>query len=288
MALVNVLGILASGFIVACNLLDWAKSRSLTTCDLILVVFGISSISFECTQLGNIYISELSQGIYDVDAMNPFIYLFLLCTCLTSCWVTACLCVFYCVKIVDINHRLFYWIKLRISKNMPWVLLVIIIGSLTFSVAIDLDLYGESYWNSSANLTANATLISGEMTLKLSYILANVFGFCLPLLLEIASIILILTSLYRHARRMKENASAFSQPRLDAHVGAAKMVGSLLLIFASFLVAECVALTLGKDWANFVLGTFVTFFIPAQTIILIQRTNKLKHKLWKVLTSWRQ
>ncbi|XP_069068714.1 taste receptor type 2 member 9-like [Pleurodeles waltl] len=239
--IMGTIGVLTGAFIVAVNLLDWAKYRQLKK----------------------------------------------LWACTSNFWFTACLCAFYCVKIVDFNHRVFFWLKLRISKLVPWMLL----GSLMWSLALILP----GHWSSSAvnstrsNITTLPTSMSVEENLKEPYVLVGtILCFCIPLMLGIASITLILTSLFRHTRRMKENASSCSKPRLSAHFGAARMMGCLLLIDVLYLVAECVSLFASLPLVKFVFAILVVSSAPAQSITVILGNCKLRQALRKLLPPWRK
>ncbi|XP_078521564.1 taste receptor type 2 member 16-like [Lissotriton helveticus] len=156
----SVIAIIASVFILAFYLLEKAKGKRLNTCDIILVALGISFICFQCTLLGHCY-------AYEMKAVVPGILLQVTVwsgSC--SSWLIACLSVFYCVKIVDFNNHLFFWLKQRISKLVPWLILGTVIGSLVLSIPLNFVSDKEYPQNSTANLKANATLQSEIMTWK--------------------------------------------------------------------------------------------------------------------------
>ncbi|XP_078509285.1 taste receptor type 2 member 9-like [Lissotriton helveticus] len=286
---VSLIGILASAFIVALNLLDWAKGRRLTTCDLILVALGIACTCSQCTFVGNAYLYVLCRASYDFENISTALLSLHLYIGSTSVWLTACLCVFYCVKIVDFNHWLCSWLKLRISKMVPWLLL----GSFVEPPLLNMLLYWSSYKVSSkyptANSTANATVPGSEMRWTLwNDVGTMLLGLCLPLLVCMASITLILTSLYSHIRRMKENTSGFSRTHLEPHFGAARLVGSLLLVYIFLTLAE-LAYTIPPSYQLEIAAKIIfASSAPAQSIILIQGNAKLKKVLLMILSPSRK
>ncbi|KAJ1125812.1 hypothetical protein NDU88_004230 [Pleurodeles waltl] len=203
----------------------------------------------------------------------------------SSVWLTACLCVFYCVKIVDFNHPLFIWLKLRISKVVLWLQLWSVVEPLVLSFPVYWDSHSNLNDNSTVDRKFNSTVPAEKGKLLKSYLdVAETLGFCIPLLLGVLSIAPIFPSLYRHTRRMKENALGFSEPRLGAHIGAARILGSLLLIYLVIILTIFLAALLKSELSLMVSEICIALITPAESIILILGNTKLKHALWKALS----
>ncbi|XP_078521561.1 taste receptor type 2 member 40-like [Lissotriton helveticus] len=205
------------------------------------------------------------------------------------CWFTACLCIFYCVKIVDFSHPLFIRLKMRISKLVPWMLLGSVVGSIALSIASYLSSYEKSLENSIDNLTSNVITNNNTLNMSYSYLYA-VFALdiCLPLVCDIASMTLILISLCRHTQRMRNNAPGFSQPQLQAHYRAAKIMVFLLLNSISLLISQILIMCTTNVLMSSVCFVIIFAFLTAQPIVLILGNPKLRKALWKFLTPWRQ
>ncbi|XP_069057765.1 taste receptor type 2 member 9-like [Pleurodeles waltl] len=286
---VSVIGILASAFIVTLNLLDWGKGRRLNTCDLILVTLGISCTCFQCTVVGKSYFYVLCRASLNFDNIYTALFTLHVYTGRTSLWLTASLCVFYCMKIVDLNHWLYIWLKLRISKLVPWLLL----GSFVVSPLLNMPLYWSAckvfFEHTTPNLTANAAVPGFEMRWTLWHDLAiMLLDLCLPLLVCMACISLILTSLYRHTRRMKDSPSGFSKAHLEAHFRVARVVGSLLLVYIFLTLAE-LAYTIPYSYqVSLVAQIIISSSAPAQSIILILGNAKLKKVMLRILSPRRK
>ncbi|XP_078521560.1 taste receptor type 2 member 9-like [Lissotriton helveticus] len=282
----EVVGILTSVFTVAFNLLDWAKVRMLSTCDLILVAQGFASACYQCTTDGQSYISSTWPGVHGMNVSLVLAQL-QIWSGTSGSWFTACLYVFYCVKIVDFNHHIFVWLKLRISKVVPFLLLGFLAGTLALSITSYLGSNEEYLNNGTTNHTDKGTITNSAVNLKYSYLYAAI-GVFLPLVIGIVSMTFILTSLYRHTKRMKENASGFSQPQLNCHYGAARMLGSLLFINILFFISDVFPLSTQDPFLRLIFAVSNNAFVTAQSITLILGNTKLRQGLWKMLTSWRK
>ncbi|XP_069476340.1 taste receptor type 2 member 7-like [Ambystoma mexicanum] len=285
----NAIGILASSCTVTLNLVEWARERRLNTCDQILVALGISCTCYQTVRLAQLYHCFPWSDAPGMDYEAPILVQLRIWTESSSFWITACLCVFYCVKIVDFSHHIVFWVKLKITKVVPWILLGSVVGSFILSMPEFCILYGGSSQNTASNLTANSSLPGSELlSQRLYFYVSGFLGIILPLLFGIISVTLILMSLRQHTKKMKNNAAAISRPRLEAHFRAARMVGSLLLVFVFYLVAKMVILNNPEHSFSFFSRIVVVSTTPAQSIILILGNTKLKNRLTAVLCPWRQ
>ncbi|XP_078509272.1 taste receptor type 2 member 9-like [Lissotriton helveticus] len=283
------IAILTCVFIVALILLDWARGRSLNTRDLILIALGISGACFQCTLIVDLCLSKLLVDVGDLGHSYAVLLQLQMWTGSSSAWLTACLCIFYCVKIVDCNHRLFIWLKLRISTVVLWLQLWSVLEPLVLSVPIYWDSYRSFNDHSTMGLKSNSTVSSAKVKFQISYMsVAEPLGFCIPLLLGVVSITPILPSLYRHTRRMKENASGFSQPRLGAHISAARMLVALLLIYLVVILTSVLHALVSSELSIIVSDVSIAWITPAESTILILGNTRLKQVLWKVLLPCKQ
>nr|XP_025044388.1 taste receptor type 2 member 9-like [Pelodiscus sinensis] len=107
-------GVVANGFIVGLNCIDWAKSRTLTFYDMIITIWPSPDFAYN-------YVCDMDEIIMMMLVIWMFINHVSLC-------FANCLSVFYCVKIATFNQSFINWLKLKLSKLVPWLLL----GSLLY------------------------------------------------------------------------------------------------------------------------------------------------------------
>ncbi|XP_029460794.1 taste receptor type 2 member 40-like [Rhinatrema bivittatum] len=286
------LGILTNSLTVAINIQDWIKDRSLNACDKILLTIGLFNIAFQCTMVSNDMCMLFWMQFFLLDHVYLTFIVLMMFMIYNSFWLAASLCIFYCVKIITFHNPVLAWLKLRISKIVPWLLVGSVIGTFLLSVPAVWDTYKDYTLNISANAIDNSTSKSYKLRQSFSYNLSSLFlGCCVPFFLVLLSIIFILMSLCRHARRMENNAGGFNKPRLEAHIGAAKTVIYLLLHYSIFCLAEIMLLfdifQRASLWSVFCL-VLVYAFAPIQSVILILGNSSLKQAVRRILCPVKQ
>ncbi|KAG9468285.1 hypothetical protein GDO78_023098 [Eleutherodactylus coqui] len=109
-------GILVNAFIVATSFQKWKTLKTLQTCDKILSCLAIS----RCVLLFNAMLLELLliyfYQLFQNPVLGPAMMVGTMLMNNTNLWLTTILCVFICVKITNFNHKLFIFLKTRISS----------------------------------------------------------------------------------------------------------------------------------------------------------------------------
>ncbi|MEE6524677.1 hypothetical protein FKM82_024265 [Ascaphus truei] len=153
-----ILGITLNSFIVATSCVEWMTFKRLHTSDKILVCLGVSRFCFQCGimfhNIFRIYLPELYLQMY-------FYAIFLVVRMFvnfSSLWFATVLCVYYCVKITNYKHSLFIYVKVRINKIVPWLLLASMLTSLASSLPFGLYILTLNVNNSTNNLLKNSSV----------------------------------------------------------------------------------------------------------------------------------
>lgn len=273
-----VLGVLLNIYIIGVNAADRRRGRPLSLCDKILVLMAANNICLQsdmniCTFLFVIFPEMLQyHKVYSV------ISVFLIFQFYFSFWITATLCVFYCLRIVNFKLSFFIYLKTNITDVVTRFLVGSAVGSFAISLAsiweINLKLVAvtgnvtsgsfivgtninlsavtgnvtSSPWivdtnvdlaAITGNITSSPQMIDATIQLSKTYkFLTITFGCCLPFALAVLSILLTLTSLLVHYHNMKYNPSGFSVPRLDAHMRAARIMVYLIVFYSIFYLSE--------------------------------------------------
>ncbi|NWY91420.1 T2R40 protein, partial [Loxia curvirostra] len=155
----------------------------------------------------------------------------------SSLWFGAWLSVFYCIKVASFTQSFFIWLKLRIARLVPWMLLTSWLCSFTAAIPFAWNVYGvyknitapSSMTNSSARRTTR------NDNLGLLILLCNA-GIVLPLILSVVPSVLLIWSLWMHTRRMQNHASGFRDPSLEAHTKAIKSVCSFFIFYITYFI----------------------------------------------------
>ncbi|NXR97295.1 T2R40 protein, partial [Oxylabes madagascariensis] len=223
--------------ILAASTLSCIRSKTWSPYDLIMI--SLSSSRFI---LFSWIILDLLMSIFcecsDYEENNSLVanILYMLLNC-SSIWFSAWLSVFYCVKVTSFTQSVFVWLKQRIARLVPWMLLTSWLCSITAAIPFAWDVYrvhnNFTAPSSMTNSSAMRTTRKNSLTLVISLCNANL---AFPLIVSIVSSVLLIQSLWIHTRRMQNNASGFRDPSLEAHISAIKSVGSFLILYIIYLV----------------------------------------------------
>ncbi|MEE6523791.1 hypothetical protein FKM82_022835, partial [Ascaphus truei] len=267
--------------IMAVSYRNWRKDISLNQCDLILLSMGLNNLALLCIMNTELFLHMLWSHLRfyrEIYLALVFLEKFII---FLSFWLTAWLCVYYCIKISNFMHRLFFRVKLWVSSVLQKLLLMSAVGSFIISVpSLWICRQIDPQENSTYSLTANCSAVSETPALFISNIvIVAVLGCCLPFLLSFIAIGLTLTSLWGHIWRMKQKTSDFSIPRLQVHSRAARNMILLVVLSMAVCITEVCFLSFPDDPENILLTIcwYVTLSYPAaQAFLLIQGNTKLR------------
>ncbi|XP_018423973.1 PREDICTED: taste receptor type 2 member 9-like [Nanorana parkeri] len=246
-------GIAINTFIVAVEFMKWKALRSLDTCNKILMSLGIA----RCCLLYN---TILYYSIY-------LFYPWLLSNIITSSvflvqtvflyninlWITGVLSVFYCVKITSYNHKVFIFMKTRISRLVP----LFLVASLLLSIALSLPFGWYALFMDTENLSNSS---SSAMDIREDFQFQNLMFFLgsfTPFLILCGAVYLLIRSLRRHTRHMKRNGTSFQNLNLEAHFTAVKSMALLLFFHVMYYISPMV----GVDHSDKLCFSNLTFCI---------------------------
>ncbi|XP_060047907.1 taste receptor type 2 member 1 [Erinaceus europaeus] len=123
-------GISANGFIVVVNGIGLIRQKKMIPLNLLLSCLAISRIFLQLIMLTfTLTVLSLVQIPVTAEAFAIFMFVYE-----SGIWFATLLGVFYCVKIATIVHPLFFWLKMRISKMVPWLILGILLYTFGTSV----------------------------------------------------------------------------------------------------------------------------------------------------------
>uniref|UniRef100_A0A8C3IAN3 Taste receptor type 2 n=1 Tax=Chrysemys picta bellii TaxID=8478 RepID=A0A8C3IAN3_CHRPI len=288
-------GVVVNGYIVAVNCIDWAKSRTLTSYDKIITSLALSRFCLQFFMTDYSLFKLYSHLFVRFQTAQLYIAIWLFINQMSLCFAS-CLSVFYCVKIATFNQSLFSWLKLKISKLVPWLLLGSVLYCLVTTVAFTLFSYSYclSSHNSTDRLSTNSTMSDKIKNLMELTFLIHSVGSIFPLIVFIVSSVLLIISLWRHIRKMNLNSDLnpnFRNPSTDAHVRALKSVVSFFIVYNIYYVASTFSIGnisyLNAEWKMRVFLFISAAYPSVHSIILILGNPKLKLASGKILHSIR-
>ncbi|NXQ32199.1 T2R40 protein, partial [Alaudala cheleensis] len=159
-----------------------------------------------------------------------------------SLWCGGWLSLFYCIKVASFTQSLFIWLKQRIARLVPWMLLTSWLCSIIAAISFAWDVYSVHNFTAPSSMRNSSALrITREDSLGVLLFLSNA-SICLPLILSVVSSVLLIWSLWMHTRQMQNNASGFRDPSLEAHISAIKSVCSFLMLYIIYFILVLVIL----------------------------------------------
>ncbi|XP_008247641.3 taste receptor type 2 member 7 [Oryctolagus cuniculus] len=285
------LGILGNTFIGLVNSMDWVKSRKIASIDLILTSLAISRFWLLCVILLDCFILVLYPDVYATGKEMRIIDFFWTLTNHLNVWFAACLSIFYFLKIANFFHPLFLWMKWRIDRMIPGILLGCVALSVFISLPVTENLNDDFRRCVKTKKKTNITLRcrvqkAGYASTKIYLNLLTL----LPFSASLISFLLLILSLWRHTRKMQLNSTGCRDPSTEAHMGAMKAVISFLFLFVAYYLAFLIATSsyfLPETELAVIWGELIALIYPSShSFILILGNKKLRQAsgrlLWKV------
>ncbi|NXX68585.1 T2R40 protein, partial [Spizella passerina] len=238
--------------------------------NMIMISLTSSKIILQCWIILDLFLTIFCEPSNFEENIFGFIktgYMFLN---YSSLWFGAWLSVFYCIKVASFTQSFFIWLKLRIARLVPWMLLTSWLCSFTTAAPFAWDVYSVH-----ANITAPSSMTNSSAwtsTRKDSsglIILLYNAGVAMPLILSVVSSVLLIQSLWIHTKQMQNNASGFRDPSLEAHMKAIKSVCSLLIFYVTYFIAFTFLLH----------NLFIRFSAPKSICIAVMAACPTAHTL---------
>ncbi|NWZ38428.1 T2R40 protein, partial [Brachypodius atriceps] len=272
--------------ILAASSLSCIRSKTWPPYDMIVLSLSSSKIVLQCWIILDLFLTIFCEPSYLEENVFGVIKTVYLVLNYSSIWFGACLSVFYCIKVASFTQTFFIWMKQRIARLVPWMLLTSWLCSVTGTIPFAWHVYrvhnNFSSLPSMANSSARRT--TRKDSLHILILLSNA-GIGMPVILSVVSSVLLILSLWVHTRRMQNNASGFRDPSFEAHISAIKSVCSLLIFYITYFVAF--TFLLYNLFLNFSIAKSICIAILAacptgHTMVLIWSNPKFRELLARI------
>ncbi|KAM6448159.1 LOW QUALITY PROTEIN: taste receptor type 2 member 40-like [Liasis olivaceus] len=275
----STLGMTASAFIVAVGSIKWVKGKGWPTCEVILMCLSMSRILLQGTILHSMFFPKL----YQWNVLRVHSVLLVLAFGL---WFAACLSAFYCAKIATFTQRYFLLLKLRITERVPMLLLGLALVSLISCLPFIWMDYSIQLCNSTGSHLKKVTIENpmGRIS-HLKVFLVYLTWAVIPLLLFLASSTLLIASLWRHTKQMRQSSTGFKDTRTEAH--AIKSLISFLILYICSFVADMLpgipSCRTSSKWKENICLLLIAVCPSVHSILLILFNLRLKRALQSIL-----
>ncbi|KAM7027992.1 taste receptor type 2 member 2-like [Passerculus sandwichensis] len=279
-------GMWVNAFIVCVLCIAWVKKKTLNSNEKILLLLGFSRFWYLCFSWIYVFVLEIFPYyllVHPIFQLLQGSYSFFNCS---NLWVSACLCGFYCIKIANFRNRFFSYLKVKIDRMVPWLLL----GSVMFSLIIGIFVYNtiDKTVCKNLNFTSPETLwkaaIGREEHLFPLYFLMG-FLYTTFFMVVIFSAIFLLFSLWRHKCKMQTNS--MNSLSMDAHIKAMKSILSFFIMYTinfMFVILTLVHSMAYQSYVLFLAYSIQYAFPGVHSLILILSNPKLEKPLLRLLS----
>ncbi|XP_037987958.1 taste receptor type 2 member 7-like [Motacilla alba alba] len=277
-------GMWINAFIVGVLCIGWVKKKTLNSNEKILLLLGCSRFWYLCITWVYKFLSFIYPNYLYVPTILQLAIFFQAFFNHCNLWFSACLCGFYCIKIANFRNRSFIYLKVKIDRMVPWLLL----GSGILALAVGIigyDVADKPHCNSNSTGQGNF----GSANIKMdkhffpSFFLAG-FEYAASFMAVIFSAVFLLFSLWRHKHKMQTNS--MKDLSMEAHIRAMKSILSFLVMYSiNFvcLVLNMVYVTKKANHMTFLILLFQYIFPGLHSLILVFSNPKLEKTLLKIL-----
>ncbi|NXJ84541.1 TA2R9 protein, partial [Trogon melanurus] len=275
-----------NAFIVSVLCIAWVKKRTFNSVEKILLFLGCCRFCFLGFTWVYIVISTTCSWCFLIHPIPQLLSAIQSFFASSNLMVSACLCGFYCIKIANFRHTFFTYMKIKIDRIVPWLMLGSVFSSLVFSfLAYSITEKAISNcFNSTTEQDSWKPSVRMDEQLLVMFVTFG-FVFSTAFTVVIFSALLLLFSLWRHKSNMQTNSvKNFS---VDVHIKAMKSILFFLFIYSvdfTCLVLNMINTTKKPDHVTFVILVFQYIFPTVHSLSLILSNPKLEKKLLKTLS----
>ncbi|NXF20570.1 T2R13 protein, partial [Rhodinocichla rosea] len=279
-------GMWINAFLVCVLCIAWVKKKTPNSNEKILLLLGCSRFWYLCFSWVYCSLSITYPSYLFVQPTFQLIVFFQAFFNCSNLWFSACLCVFYCIKIANFRNSFFIYVKVKTDRIVPWLLLASLLSALAVGiVAYDIAVTELSI-NRNSTGQGNFSNVSGKMDeifFQIYFIYG--FGFVTSFTAVISSALLLLFSLWRHKCKMQKNS--MNSLSMDAHIKAMKSILSFFIMYSInfiFLILSLIPSTKEEKYVALLSLVFLYAFPGVHSLILIFSNPKLEKTLIRFLS----
>ncbi|XP_040858392.1 taste receptor type 2 member 16 [Ochotona curzoniae] len=229
--------IIQSSLIVAVLGREWVQVKRLSPVDMILTSLGFCRFNLQWLSMlcDFLMYAKPKHTHWNLTTIWEFINIL-------TFWLTSLLAVYYCVKVSSFTHHVFLWLRWRILRLVPWLLLGSLVISCVTIIPSAIRTHIRFRLITLQHLPSNSTLIERLHGFERLFDRPHkLIALCVPFLLFLTSIILLMASLAQHREQMQHHDTGQGNSSMKAHGAALKSLSIFLVFFTSYFLALLVS-----------------------------------------------
>ncbi|KAM4787476.1 taste receptor type 2 member 2-like [Cyanocitta cristata] len=280
-------GMWINAFLVCVLCIAWVKKKTLNSNEKILLLLGCSRFCSLCFSWVYFFLSIIYPNYLYVQPTQQLLVSFRSFFNYSDfLWVSACLCGFYCIKIANFRNRFFIYLKVKVDRIVPWLLL----ASEIFSLVIGILVYNiiDKAVCKNFNFTRQGRFWKAAIRIEEHFYPIHFltgFAFSTSFMAVISSAVFLLFSLWRHKCKMQTNSMNILS--VDAHIKAMKSILSFFIMYSinfMSLILTLIYSTKYQEHVMFLLYLIQHAFPGVHSLILIFSNPKLEKTLLRILS----
>ncbi|XP_040211643.1 taste receptor type 2 member 39-like [Rana temporaria] len=280
LALEAIVGLCCNAFIIFSLTFSGFKGTNIAPCNYILIALNVSTMFYTISISLNLLISMLWSS-FNTSHISSVLKYLNLSSITSSSWLAAILCFFYFIKILQFQSKFLSWMKMKIDRMIPLMILFVEIVSL-FESFMASYIYSQDLPKNSTIAATEVTSDNQKQRLKFMNVVLTMTS--PPFLIAILTTAASAVSLKLHSCHMKANTGHTNG---KDYQGAVQTMACLLVFYA---LTGLAIIVFGRDlfadqtWGYWVCVMTLFSFSMIQSGLLINGNPKLKEAWRKMFT----
>ncbi|XP_073490759.1 taste receptor type 2 member 9-like [Aquarana catesbeiana] len=276
MALEAFIGLCSNAFIIFSLTFSGFEGTNIAPCNYILIALNVSTMCYTISISVNLLLDTFWLSFN--TSLIPSVLNYLTLSSITSSfWLAAILCFFYFIKILQFQSRFLSWMKMKIDRMIPLLIIIVEIVSLVESFTAAYILSQELHKNSTIAAT-EVTSFYQELRLKFMNVVLAVAS--PPLLIAISTTAASAVSLKLHSHRMKANMGHTNGKDYQSVVQTMACLLVFYTLIGLFIILSGRQLATDETWVYWICLVILFSFSMVQSGLLINGNPKLK-EAWR-------
>ncbi|NXN04274.1 T2R40 protein, partial [Sylvia borin] len=165
--------------------LSCIRSKTWSPYDMIMISLSSSRIILHSWTALDLLMNIFYEPFFDTEKLLTAAKIIFAFLNYSSLWFGAWLSVFYCIKVATFTQAFFIWLKQRIARLVPWMLLTSWLCSVTAAIPFAWHVYGvRNNFTAPSSMTNSSAMRTTRKDNLGVLILSNV-GIGMPLILSV-------------------------------------------------------------------------------------------------------
>ncbi|XP_040211660.1 taste receptor type 2 member 40-like [Rana temporaria] len=274
-----IIGLCSNVFIIRSLILTSIMERRMASYNCLLISLSISNAYFSIISSVNFLINYVWPSLLRTPSGFHILYYMTLCGMTSSSWLTASLCFFYFIKIRHFQAGILAWVRMKIDKIVPWLIVTaefISVSGGFLSLLISRKELPKNSTNSIFEM--NFEQKKSKLTLINTTLIINSLAFLVGIISTSSSVWFL---------KVQRSAGTFGSTKVRDYQSAVQTMVRLVIFYAVFylvLIIHGLEIFPNMSWGYWVCMITLFSFALVQSGLLIYGNPKLREAWTQLFT----